>query len=165
MISDDDNDGQMIFGEPWGPKASWHLSYRWGKNPKKPHPRNLSRPGIEPFLANVKIMLMYYTSFSGTLYSRGLKILQVIYKSFNCDLTKGFFIHGFNKWIWSFYDDINRGLGSFLSGFLSFSPYYKFYSTISPHSSHPFRFISYQETYDGATGVVDGTLAIHWPWI
>ena len=33
---------------PWGPKVSWHLSYRWGKTPKKPHPGNLSRPGIEP---------------------------------------------------------------------------------------------------------------------
>ena len=30
---------------PWGPKISWHLSYRWGKTPKKPHPGNLSRPG------------------------------------------------------------------------------------------------------------------------
>ena len=28
--------------------ASWHTSYRWGKTPKKPHPGNLSRPGIEP---------------------------------------------------------------------------------------------------------------------
>ena len=33
---------------PWGPKVSWHLSYRRGKTPKKPHPGNLSRPGIEP---------------------------------------------------------------------------------------------------------------------
>ena len=33
---------------PWGPKVSWHLSYRWGKTPKKLHPGNLSRPGIEP---------------------------------------------------------------------------------------------------------------------
>ena len=35
----------------WGPcgsKASWHLSYRTGKIPKKPHPGNLSPPGIEP---------------------------------------------------------------------------------------------------------------------
>ena len=32
---------------PWGPKASRHLSYRWGKTPKKPHPENLSRLGIE----------------------------------------------------------------------------------------------------------------------
>ena len=31
-----------------GPKVSWHLTYRWGKTPKKPHPGNLSRPGIEP---------------------------------------------------------------------------------------------------------------------
>ena len=34
-----------------GSKASCHLSYRWGKTPKKPHPRNLSRPGIEPWPA------------------------------------------------------------------------------------------------------------------
>ena len=33
---------------PWGPKVSWHLSYRWGKTQKKPDPGNLSRPGIEP---------------------------------------------------------------------------------------------------------------------
>ena len=33
---------------PWGPKGSWHSSYRWGKTPKKPHPGKLSRPGIEP---------------------------------------------------------------------------------------------------------------------
>ena len=24
---------------PWGPKVSWHLSYRWGKTPKKTAPR------------------------------------------------------------------------------------------------------------------------------
>ena len=30
------------------PKASRHLSYMWGKTQKKPHPGNLSRPGIEP---------------------------------------------------------------------------------------------------------------------
>ena len=33
---------------PCGPKVSWHLSYRWGKTPKRSHPRNLFRPGIEP---------------------------------------------------------------------------------------------------------------------
>ena len=43
----DDYDGQIMFGESWGPKASWHLSYRLGKSPKKTHPGNLSRPGIE----------------------------------------------------------------------------------------------------------------------
>ena len=36
------------YSGPWGPKASRHLSYRWGKPPKKPHPVNLSGPGIEP---------------------------------------------------------------------------------------------------------------------
>ena len=24
---------------PWGPKVSWHLSYRWGKTPKKTSPK------------------------------------------------------------------------------------------------------------------------------
>ena len=33
---------------PCGPKASWHLSYRWGKTPRKPHPEILSRSGFEP---------------------------------------------------------------------------------------------------------------------
>ena len=33
---------------PYGPKASWHSSYRWGKTPKKLHWGNLSRPRIEP---------------------------------------------------------------------------------------------------------------------
>ena len=47
-IWNDDYGGQMIFGNLRGPKISWHLSYRWGKTPKKPHPGNLSRPGIEP---------------------------------------------------------------------------------------------------------------------
>ena len=32
---------------PNGPKASWYSSYRWRKTPKKPHPGNLSRAGIE----------------------------------------------------------------------------------------------------------------------
>ena len=36
------------FWGPCGPKTSWHLFYRWGKSPKKPHPGYLSRPGIEP---------------------------------------------------------------------------------------------------------------------
>ena len=33
---------------PCGPKVSRHLSYRWGKIRKKPHPGNLFWPGIEP---------------------------------------------------------------------------------------------------------------------
>ena len=35
----DDYDGQMIFGDLGGPKVSWHVSYRWGKTPKKTTPR------------------------------------------------------------------------------------------------------------------------------
>ena len=38
----------MIFVNLGGSEASRHLSYRWGKIPKKPHPGDLSRPGIEP---------------------------------------------------------------------------------------------------------------------
>ena len=30
---------------PCGPKAPWHLSYRWGKTPKKTSPRNLVLTG------------------------------------------------------------------------------------------------------------------------
>ena len=33
--------------------------------------------------------------FSGTVYSRGLKFLQVIYESVDRDLTQGFFIHDY----------------------------------------------------------------------
>ena len=42
---------KMIFGEPWEPKASWHLPCRWKKKKKtskEPHPGNLSKPRIEP---------------------------------------------------------------------------------------------------------------------
>ena len=43
--------GMMITMAKWysgtigGPKVSRHLSFRWGKIPKKPRPGNLSRPG------------------------------------------------------------------------------------------------------------------------
>ena len=52
-------------------------------------------------------MLIYVVHFfSGTVYSRGLKFLQVIYESFDCDLTCGYFIQDFNKSL--FYDDIKK---------------------------------------------------------
>ena len=40
------------------PKVSRHLSYRWGKTPKKIHPGNLSRPGIEPGPAAITRCIM-----------------------------------------------------------------------------------------------------------
>ena len=45
---------------------------------------------------------------------------------------------GLSMWVswWT-----KRGLGRFSRGFSRF-PYHKFHSTISPYSSHPFRFIS-----------------------
>ena len=46
-IWNDDYDGQMVFGDLGGLKFP-DMSYRCGKTPKKPHPENLSRPGIEP---------------------------------------------------------------------------------------------------------------------
>ena len=44
----DDYGSQMIFEDLCGPKVSWHLVLQVRKKPKKPLPRNLSRPGIEP---------------------------------------------------------------------------------------------------------------------
>ena len=43
------------------------------------------------YLVNVKIVLMPVHFFSGTVYSRGLKFLHVIYESSDCDLAHGFF--------------------------------------------------------------------------
>ena len=44
MMSDDDNDGQMRFGDLGGIKLP-DIRLTGGE---KPHPANLSRPGIEP---------------------------------------------------------------------------------------------------------------------
>ena len=37
--------------------------------------------------------------FLGNIYNRRLKFLQVTYEDFDCDLTRGFFIHDFNKYL------------------------------------------------------------------
>ena len=55
-------------------------------------------PG-QPYLATVKIVLIKCTFFSETIYSIGLTFLQVIYESFECDLTQGFFILVSKKFI------------------------------------------------------------------
>ena len=44
VMNDDDNDGQMRFGDLGGVK----LPDICLTSEKKPHPGNLSRPGIEP---------------------------------------------------------------------------------------------------------------------
>ena len=44
----DDNDGQMIFGDLGGRKLPDICLTGKEKPQKKPHPGNLSRPGIEP---------------------------------------------------------------------------------------------------------------------
>ena len=46
MLSDDDNEGQMIFGDLGGLKLP-DIRLTGEENPEKPHPGNLSRPGIE----------------------------------------------------------------------------------------------------------------------
>ena len=48
MMSDDDNDGQMIFGDLGGLKLPDIYLTGEKKTPKKSLPGNLSRPGIEP---------------------------------------------------------------------------------------------------------------------
>ena len=47
MMIDDDNDGRMIFGYLGGLKLP-DIRFTGEENPGKPHPGNLSRPGIEP---------------------------------------------------------------------------------------------------------------------
>ena len=48
VMNDDDNDGQMIFGDLGGLKLPDICLTGDEKPRKKPHPGNLSRPGIEP---------------------------------------------------------------------------------------------------------------------
>ena len=48
MMSDDDNDGQMVFGDLGGLKLPDICLTGEEKPREKPHPGNLSRPGIEP---------------------------------------------------------------------------------------------------------------------
>ena len=48
MIDDDDDDGQMIFGDLVGLKLPDIRLTDEEKPLKKPHPGNFSRPGIEP---------------------------------------------------------------------------------------------------------------------
>ena len=45
--------------EPYGAKAFWHLSYRWGKTPKKPHPGNfiIIRSRVPGYGGWVRILL------------------------------------------------------------------------------------------------------------
>ena len=43
--SGDDNDGQMMLGDLGEPKASRHLSYRWGKTPEKTSTRKTEPTG------------------------------------------------------------------------------------------------------------------------
>ena len=47
MMSGDDNDGQMVFGDLAGLKLPDICLTGEEKPGKKPHPGNLSRPGIE----------------------------------------------------------------------------------------------------------------------
>ena len=48
MMNDDDNDGQMTFEDLGGLRLPDICLIGVEKTPKKPHPGNLSRPGIEP---------------------------------------------------------------------------------------------------------------------
>ena len=72
------------------------------KNPKKnlaqeTCPDRGSNPG--PLRSCYRLLNSFISSMlkQCNIYSRGLKILQVIYESFDCDLTQEFFIRGFNR--------------------------------------------------------------------
>ena len=43
-----------------------------------------------PHFINVKNNAYVVYFFSGTIYNRGLKFIQAIYETLNCDLTQGF---------------------------------------------------------------------------
>ena len=55
---------------PWGPKVSWHLSYRWGKTPKKTSPRKLVPTGH-------RTRALCVTSAHATTYSTAVDLLFV----------------------------------------------------------------------------------------
>ena len=102
---------------------------------------------------NCKILWSFYAfiNFTGGL------VVQAVRRS---PSTTGVWSLGlcYSMWVswW-----MNWGLGRFSSGLLPFSPYHKFHSTISPHSSHPYRFISsalvmVRQAWSAST------LATHW---
>ena len=68
--------GMMITKAKWYsgslgvPQVSWHLSYRWGKTPKKAHPGNLSRPGIAERFQAFK-MSLYITQIDIVIQLKG----------------------------------------------------------------------------------------------
>ena len=68
---------------PWGPNVSWHLSYRWGKTPKKRHPGNLSRPGIVPGPAAWQARMLAPVPQRWTLYCILLRINYDRHRSFH----------------------------------------------------------------------------------
>ena len=63
---------------------------------KTSYTKSILRGSGNLYLANIKIMLMKF-KLSQELFIAGVKFLQVIYISFDCDLTHGFLIHDFNK--------------------------------------------------------------------
>ena len=55
---------------PWGPKVSWHLSYRWGKTPKKTSPR-------KPVPTGDRTRARCVTSAHATTFSTAVDISQL----------------------------------------------------------------------------------------
>ena len=94
MMSDDDNDGQMIVGDLGGLKLP-DISLTGEEKPRKnltqeTCPDRGSNPGpLRDRRACSR--LAHRGGLLGTIYSRELKILQVTYESFDCDLTHGFY--------------------------------------------------------------------------
>ena len=80
---------------PYGPKASWDLSYRWGKTPKKSH-ANLSRPVIEPGSAAWQTRMLppapqWWTKTNIGLFNKNIKqslVAAAVRKGFIIDFNK-----------------------------------------------------------------------------
>ena len=77
---------------PWGPKVSWHMSDRWGKIPKKPHPGNCPDRGSNPGPLRDKRACYHLLHSGGLIWtSNNIKItnkLIVPHHHHQCVLSK-----------------------------------------------------------------------------
>ena len=90
----------------WLVFSSWRRNFYSGPGlePRFPSLRVCALRGSrKPYLVNVKILLCSALSLEKYgICSRDLQFLQLIYESFECDLTQGFFYLWFQITFWSF---------------------------------------------------------------
>ena len=82
MMSNDDNDGQMIFGDLGGLKLP-DICLTGEENPEKTSPR-------KPLPTGDRTLARCVTGARATACPTAVDILHVNCEVFNCDLTRGF---------------------------------------------------------------------------